>query len=66
MSGLGISASPYLAYVAYSNPYIIPVALGISASVFGAASLYAYRSKPSAISAWGSVLHTGLYSLLAL
>ena len=64
--GLGLSASPLLAFASAVSPSIIPTALGISAALFGGASLAAYRMPKDSMLGYGRALTGSLIGLIAL
>jgi len=65
-AGLGLGAYPLFLYANAINPAILPLSIGISAAVFGSASLYAYTRKQDSLLSWGSSLVSGLLGLIGL
>ena len=64
--GLGLSAAPLLAYASMVSPSIVPTALGMTAAIFGGASLAAYRMPKDKMLSYGPVLGGSLLGLIVL
>jgi FtsH-binding integral membrane protein len=64
--GLGCSAAPLLAMASMISPTIIPTALGLTAAIFGGASLAAYRMPKDSMLKYGNVLGGSLLGLIGL
>jgi len=64
--GLGLSAAPLLAFASMVNPTIIPTCLGLTAALFGGASLAAYRMPKDSMLKYGGVLGGSLLGLVGL
>ena len=64
--GLGLSAAPLLQMVSLINPSIVPTALGMTAAIFGGASLVAYRMPKDKMLSYGPVLFGSLMGLIGL
>lgn len=65
-AGLGLCATPVFYEISSSFPHIIPAAMGITASLFGGASLAAYAMPKGSLLGYGPVLFSGLFGLIAM
>lgn len=66
LAGLGLSAAPLFAYAYMTAPHILPSAIGISAAIFGGASLVAYNMPKDRMLSAGRILGGSLLGLIAL
>lgn len=66
MAGLGLTAAPMMGMFNMVNPAIVPTAAVVSASIFGAASLYAYTRPKDSLISWGSSLYSALFGMIGL
>lgn len=66
MAGLGLSSSLLFGSLHMINPAILPLSIGITGSVFGAASLYAMYKPKNSLLSLGSSLYAGLFGLIGL
>jgi FtsH-binding integral membrane protein len=64
--GLGLGAAPLLAFASAVNPSIIPTCLGLTAAIFGGASLMAYRMPKDSMLGYGRALTGSLLGLIGL
>lgn len=64
--GLGMSASPLMAYATHLNPTIVPTCLGLTGAIFGGASLVAYKMPKDSMLGYGKILGGSLLGLIAL
>jgi FtsH-binding integral membrane protein len=64
--GLGLSATPLIGMAAAMSPTILPTTLGITAALFGGASLTAYRMKNGSMLSYGKILGGSLLGLVGL
>lgn len=64
--GLGLGAAPLLAFASAINPSIIPTCLGLTAAIFGGASLMAYRMPKDSMLGYGRALTGSLLGLIGL
>lgn len=64
--GLGMSSAPLFAFVNMVNPSIFPTALGLTAAIFGGASVAAYRMPKDKMLSYGPALGGSLLGLIAL
>ena len=55
-----------LGYVSLMNPSIVPTALGLTAAIFGGASVVAYRMPKDKMLGYGNVLGGSLFALIGL
>ena len=66
LAGLGLSAAPMFAYAYAISPTILPSAIGISAAIFGGASLVAYSMPKDKMLSAGKMLGGSLLGLIGL
>ena len=66
MVGLGLSTAPLIGIANAISPAILPTTLGITAALFGGASLGALRMKNGAMLSYGSILGGSLLGLIGL
>jgi FtsH-binding integral membrane protein len=66
LAGLGLSAAPIFAHAMYTAPHILPSAIGISAAIFGGASLVAYSMPKDRMLSAGRILGGSLLGLIGL
>ena len=64
--GLGLGGAPLLAYASAVNPTIVPTCLGLTAAIFGGASLAAYNMPKDSMLKYGKVLMGSLLGLIGL
>lgn len=64
--GLGFGAAPLLAFASAVNPSIIPTCLGLTAAIFGGASLMAYKMPKDKMLGYGGALTGSLIGLIGL
>lgn len=64
--GLGLSASPLIAFSTALSPTIVPTCLGLTAAIFGGASLVAYNMKKDSMLKYSGVLGGSLLGLIGL
>lgn len=64
--GLGLGAAPLLQFASLVSPSIIPTCLGMTAAIFGGASLVAYRMPKDKMLGYGGVLGGSLLGLIGL
>ena len=63
--GLGLSA-PLIGFANMMNPTILPTALGLTAALFGGASMAAYRMPKDSLLSYGRILGGSLLGLIGL
>lgn len=66
MAGMGLSASPLFAKVAFINPAILPTSILISSGIFGAASAFAYMKPKNSLMGWGDTLYSSVLGMIGL
>ena len=66
LAGLGLSAAPLFSYAYHMSPHIIPSAIGITAAIFGGASLMAYNMPKDKMLSAGRILGGSLLGLVGL
>lgn len=66
LAGLGLSAAPLFSYAYFTSPHILPSAIGISAAIFGGASLVAYSMPKDKMLSTGRILGGSLLGLIGL
>lgn len=64
--GLGLGAAPLFAIASAVSPSILPTALGLTAALFGGASLMAYKMPKDSMLGYGRVLTGSLFGLIGL
>jgi FtsH-binding integral membrane protein len=64
--GLGLGGAPLIAIASAVSPTIVPTCLGLTAAIFGGASLMAYNMKKDSMLKYGGVLLGGLLGLIGL
>ena len=64
--GLGVSSAPLFAFANMVSPTILPTALGMTAAIFGGASLAAYNMPKDKMLSYGPALGGSLLGLIAL
>jgi Bax inhibitor 1 len=64
--GLGLSAAPLIGFANMMNPTILPTALGLTAALFGGASMAAYRMPKDSLLSYGRILGGSLLGLIGL
>lgn len=64
--GIGLSTAPMIGIVNAINPTILPLALGLTAALFGGASLAAYRMPKDSMLSYGRILGGSLLGLVGL
>jgi len=64
--GLGLSAAPLIGYANMINPSILPTALGLTAALFGGASMAAYHMPKDSLLSYGRILGGSLLGLIGL
>jgi FtsH-binding integral membrane protein len=64
--GLGLGTAPLLQFAAMVSPTIVPTCLGLTAAIFGGASLAAYQMPKDKMLGYGRVLTGSLIGLIAL
>ncbi len=64
--GLGLGAAPLMAFASAVNPSIVPTCLGLTAAIFGGASLMAYKMPKDSMLGYGRVLGGSLLGLIGL
>lgn len=64
--GLGLGAAPLFAYASMISPTIVPTCLGLTAAIFGGASLAAYSMPKDSMLKYGRVLGGSLLGLIGL
>ena len=64
--GLGLSAAPLIGFANMMNPTILPTALGLTAALFGGASMAAYRMPKYSLLSYGRILGGSLLGLIGL
>lgn len=64
--GLGLGAAPLMAFASAVNPSIVPTCLGLTAAIFGGASLMAYKMPKYSMLGYGKVLGGSLLGLIGL
>lgn len=66
VAGLGLSAAPLFMIAASVSPTIIPTCIGLTAAIFGGASMVAYNMKKDSMLRYGKVLGGSLLGLIGL
>lgn len=64
--GLGLTAAPLLQFASLVSPTIIPTTLGLTAAIFGGASLMAYSMPKDQMLGYGRILGGSLLGLIGL
>jgi FtsH-binding integral membrane protein len=64
--GLGLSSAPLIAMATAMSPTIVPTCLGLTAAIFGGASLAAYNMKKDSMLKYSGVLFGSLLGLIGL
>lgn len=64
--GLGLSAAPLVALSTAISPSIVPTCLGLTAAIFGGASMVAYNMKKDSMLKYSGVLGGSLLGLIGL
>lgn len=64
--GLGLGGAPLIAFASAVNPTVVPTCLGLTAAIFGGASLMAYNMKKDSMLKYGGVLFGSLLGLIGL
>ncbi len=64
--GLGFGGAPLIAMASAINPSIVPTCLGLTAAIFGGASMMAYNMKKDSMLRYGGVLGGSLLGLIGL
>jgi FtsH-binding integral membrane protein len=64
--GLGLSAAPLMAFASAVSPTILPTAIGLTAAIFGGASIIAYRMPKDSMLKFGKALLGSLFGLIGL
>lgn len=64
--GLGVGGAPAIAMASAISPTIVPTCLGLTAAIFGGASLVAYNMKKDSMLRYGGVLGGSLLGLIGL
>jgi hypothetical protein len=66
IGGSTLSMAPFVGYMNFISPNIIPIAAVASMAVMGGSSLYAIKQKQGSFTAWRSALFGGLLGLVGL
>lgn len=64
--GLGVGGAPLIAMASAFNPSIVPTCLGLTAAIFGGASMMAFNMKKDSMLKYGGVLGGSLLGLIGL